>query len=233
MASITFRSQINTTNQQISHSAGSGLGFYGAGYGISVPVGEYQDTTFVTNANGTANDAYALNNTKYIAPSSVQSSILQQTVQNAVLPNYHAPLNIRFTHTEPVRVQNCKLKIFDRVNIDRAASGVTTTVYEVRHPNITTANSGLAFRGEAGHAWKEFGPSEGGNVELTCTASPGVSGTNTSNSETLSSVLGGWISNSGALHQSSQHDWYFALSASPDSIGSKTDYGLYFTCEYL
>ena len=37
----------------------------------------------------------------------------------------------------------------------------------------------------------------------------------------------------GAGHQSLQHDWYVALSASPESIGSKTDFGLYFTLEYL
>ena len=33
------------------------------------------------------------------------------------LPNYLAPLNIRFTHTEAVRVQNCELKIFDRSDV--------------------------------------------------------------------------------------------------------------------
>lgn len=233
MASITFRSQINTTNTEINHGAGSGLGFYGGGYGISVPVGQYQDTTFVTNANGTATNQYALNNTKYVAPSSVYSSIQGQNTENAKLPNYHAPLNIRFTHSEPVRVQNCRLKIFDRNNIDRAASGVTTKVYEVRHPNITTANSGLELRGETGHDWKTFSPIMGGNIELTCTSSPGMSGTNTSISEPLSLVNGGYLTKEGVLHSGVQHDWYFAISASPDSIGSKTDYGLYFTCEYL
>jgi hypothetical protein len=30
-----------------------------------------------------------------------------------------------------------------------------------------------------------------------------------------------------------QHDWYLVLSASPDSIGSKTLYGLWVSLEYL
>ena len=33
--------------------------------------------------------------------------------------------------------------------------------------------------------------------------------------------------------QYTQHDWYVAISASPDSIGSKTQYGLYVELEYL
>ena len=32
---------------EIEHTKGSGLGFFGGGFGISVPVGQYQDTTFV------------------------------------------------------------------------------------------------------------------------------------------------------------------------------------------
>ena len=36
---------------EINHGAGSGLGFYGAGYGISVPLNDYQTTTFTTKTN--------------------------------------------------------------------------------------------------------------------------------------------------------------------------------------
>ena len=39
---------------EIEHTKGSGLGFFGGGFGISVPVGQYQDTTYVTNGDGTA-----------------------------------------------------------------------------------------------------------------------------------------------------------------------------------
>ena len=37
----------------------------------------------------------------------------------------------------------------------------------------------------------------------------------------------------GNTGQYTQHDWYLAITASPDSIGSKTQYGLYVELEYL
>lgn len=241
MAKIEFYANISniasTGNPTlINHSAGSGVGFYGAAYGISVPVGEYQDTTFVTNANGTAIDQYALNNTKYTSISGVTG--FGGAVDNRKMPNYWAPLNIRFTHSEAVRVQNCKLRIFDRLDIAKQASGVTTKVYEVRHPNASSSTSGLVHRGISdvtAHAWKEFDPTEAMS-DMLFTSSPGISGLNTSAGEIVPSTeasFTSWTTNQGAAHQSLRHDWYASLSASPDSIGSKTSYGLYFTCEYL
>ena len=38
---------------------------------------------------------------------------------------------------------------------------------------------------------------------------------------------------SGSVVTDTQHDWFIAISASPDSIGSKTSYGLYVSLEYL
>lgn len=52
---------------------------------------------------------------------------------------------------------------------------------------------------------------------MTCVASPGISGQRPN----------------GAQTSATQHDWYFAISASPDSIGSKTMFALYFETEYL
>jgi hypothetical protein len=63
------------------------------------------------------------------------------------------------------------------------------------------------------------------------TSSPGVSGTNTNTSDTDTSL--GYTSQNGSLHTSTRHDWYIALSSEPESIGSKTQYGLYFSVEYL
>lgn len=239
MANITFWGNINggistSAPSGINHGAGSGLGFYGAGYGISVPVGQYQDSTWVTNGNGTATDQYQLNNTKY-ADSGTVSYNGGTAIQNFNMPNYYAPLNIRFTHTEAVRVQNCKLRIFDRNDISKQASGVTTKVYEVRHPNGSTSASGLAFRGDSSHNWKTFDPEEG-MIDAAFVSSPGMSGLNTSAGDTLPTGEYGfynYFTKEGSAHQSTRHDWYVGLSASPDSIGSKTSYGLYFTCEYL
>jgi hypothetical protein len=238
MAEIKFYANIDgiasTGNPTlINHAAGSGIGFYGASYGISVPVGEYQDTTYVTNANGTATDEYALQNTKYVSVSGLDG--VGGANANRKTPNYWAPLNIRFTHNEAVRVQNCKLRIFDRLDIENQASGVTTQIYEIRHPNASTSASGLAHRGIANHSWQTFDP-EDNMFDMAFTSSPGASGLNTIAGETVPSGEGGfvsWVTAEGAAHESTRHDWYVALSASPDSIGSKTNYGLYFTCEYL
>lgn len=232
MAAITFHANIlNSMGNPsgINHGAGSGLGFYGNGYGISVPVGQYQSTTWVTNANGTANDSYQLNNTKYMSISGVSSNGANAIV-NSGLPNYLAPLNIRFTHDTPVRTQNCRLRIFDRNDISKHASGVETQVYEVRHPNTTQSVPGLSHRGVAGHAWAEFDPTLGGTPpDLAFTASPGVSGLNGVGSSDLSL---GATTIAGADHTSTRHDWYCALSSAPQGVGSKL-YGLYFTLEYL
>ena len=97
----------------INHGAGSGIGFYGSTYGISVPIGSQQDSTWVTNSNGTATDNYQLHNTKMatVGSASVSGTVSSNgltAINLANLPNYLAPLNIRFTHTEAVRAQNCK-----------------------------------------------------------------------------------------------------------------------------
>ena len=242
MAAITFHVNEDqfsgpTDTTLIGHAEGSGLGFFGNSFGLSVPVGQYQEGTYVSNSNGTASGVKA-GNTKYMSVSGVSHNAGGE-IDNETMPNYYAPLNIRFTHSEAVRVQNCKLRIFDRADIANQASGVTTKVYESRHPHGTAADhagaGSLAHRGIATHNWFEFDPEES-MTDMTLTSSPGLSGLNTSAGDTLPTTSGGvynWTSKEGAAHQSTRHDWFTALSASPDSIGSKTQYGLYFTLEYL
>lgn len=237
MASIKFYANILAIAPSgdptlINHGAGSGIGFYGAGYGISVPVGQYQDTTWVTNSNGTAVDNFQLSNTKFITVSGMSHN--NSNVDNKNAPNYYAPLKIEFSHTDPVRVQNCKLRIFNRNDISKQASGVSTMVYENRHPSVNANIAGLAHRGRQGatdaHAWVEYDPVFA-MADFVLTSSPGVSGLNGSSVDTASNL--GVLTTAGAAHSSLKHDWYLSLSTSPDSIGSKTDFGLYFTCEYL
>jgi hypothetical protein len=152
------------------------------------------------------------------------------------LPNFLCPLNLRFTHETPVRVQNCKLRIFDRNNIDRPASGVTTYVYEARHPSQNQTVTSLSFRANKdntqsnGFRWTEFNPLFA-QLDMPLTSSPGVSGLNTDITDTNIDL--GYSSQSGISHISLRHDWYVAISSEPESIGSKTNYGLYFTVEYL
>jgi len=261
MATITFHANGNTTGYStvwntdpslIQHTTGSGIGFYGAGFGLSVPVSQYQEASYVTNGDGTSSGV-KLQNTQYQSVSGIKANGSAVTAETSGIPNWYAPLNIRFTHTEAVATQNCKLRIFDRASIAQHASGVTTQVLEIRHPHATEghaigptnlAGSGsLAHRGISNFGWFEFDPADGGvPADMTFTASPGMSGLNTVDGDPLPSAnyTGGgadafvnWKTKEGAAHRATRHDWYLALSASPQSIGSKTDYGLYFTIEYL
>jgi hypothetical protein len=235
MASISFFANIlNGSPTVINHSAGSGLGFYGLTFGASVPVGSQQNTTYITNSTGT-NQGSQLNNTAMntignqstAGKVSVNGSV---AIDNNKLPNYLCPLNVRFTHDQAVRVQNCKLRVFDRTNINNAASGVTTYVYEARHPSANQTVGNLDLRGRSANSWVEFNPSTS-PTDMVFTNSPGMSGTNTSSSDT--DVNLGYITTNGVSHSSTRHDWYVAISSEPESIGSKTQYGLYFSVEYL
>lgn len=242
MAEIKFFANVlgNSTVTEIAHSLGSGLGFYGSTYGISVPVGAQQLTTYVTNDIGT-DQGTQLNNTAMATSGTLETSGTVRVNNNLPipldkLPNFLCPLNLRFTHETPVRVQNCKLRIFDRNDIEKPASGVTTYVYEARHPSTNQTVTSLNFRANKdsslsdGFRWTEFNPLFA-QLDMPLTSSPGVSGLNTNTTDTDPNL--GYSSQSGISHESLRHDWYVALSSEPESIGSKTNYGLYFTIEYL
>lgn len=244
MATIKFYGNLtgavaNDDPGYIDHAT-SGIGFFGGDFGLSVPVDSYQDTTFITNSDGTS-QAEQLQNTKYSSISGVKFNTNNEK-DNNVIPNYYAPLNIRFEHNEAVRVKNCQLRIFDRDDITKNASGVTTEVYEVRHPDSTEgAAKALNHRGNSNHEWVRFMYDGVDNTvtPLDLTESPGTSGLNGNSDTDQAAYNGGTLDNTlpytfeGNAHQSLRHDWYLALSASPDEIGSKTDFGLYFTVEYL
>lgn len=242
MAEIKFYANIlgDTNATLIEHTLGSGLGFYGSAFGVSVPVGSQQRSTYVTDANGTS-QGVQLNNTAMNTSGTISAkgtvAINSSTpIDLDKLPNYLCPLNLRFTHSTPVRVQNCKLRIFDRNDISKPASGVSTYVYEARHPSNSQVVTSLGFRASkdttasAGFKWTEFDPTLA-QLDLPLTSSPGTSGLNTDDTDTDLTL--GYVSKSGISLQSMRHDWYVALSSEPQSIGSKTNYGLYFTVEYI
>lgn len=221
-----------STPSLINHTSGSGIGFYGDTHGISVPIASYQSSTFMTNSDGTSEGAQ-LHNTKWVSTSEVKAD--SDSAKDLInMPNYLAPLNIRFSHAESVMVQNCKLLVFDRNDISSHASGVVTTVYENRHPHSLWSVGSLNQHGTGSSdgAWDVYDSTAGGNPPyMVFSNSPGTSGTNTN---TADNGLGlGQLTEEGVTHRSLRHDWYISLSASPTTIGSKTDYGLYFTVEYL
>lgn len=204
--SINFLAGKDYTIQDL---AGSGLGFFNAsGFGGSVKVSFWQGRTYITNGFGTTQGPEA-NNVTYLNSA---SGVLGQTGSGLPLrsiPNYQSTLNIRFYNDTPCRVQNAHLRIYDRVNPDHPASGVTTAVAEIVHPDPVQTNNG-----SGSPTWQFLGGS--GNV-MNLTDSPGVSG----------------LRPNGANTTDTTHDWYVVLSASPNSIGSKTQYGLWVELEYL
>ena len=193
---------------------GSGLAFFGdSGYGSSVEVGKYQGTTFVSDGNGATKGAQA-SNVKYLNPGSGIVGAATSGIGLEAIPNYQSTLNIRFTHTSKVKVQNCQLRIYDRDNVNNGASGVTTKVAEIIHPAITQKATGSGD--------SQWLTPKGSGVVVSFASSPGTSGLWAGNGTTHLST-----------RQSARHDWYAAISASPDSIGNKTQYGLYFALEYI
>lgn len=206
MAAIDFYAD----SFQVQNLNGSGLGFYGSGFGVSVDVGDFQETTFITDGNGTT-EGPQVNNIMWTHADSGEINGAGSSVELTQIPNYLATLNIRFTHSSAVKTQNAKVRVYDRTTITNPASGVTTYVAELIHPDTVQNDNGSGDT-----SWIN-GTSGSASVAIDMVASPGYSGER----------------ESGANTYSDQHDYYLAISASPDSIGSKTEYGLYFELEYL
>jgi hypothetical protein len=101
------------------------------------------------------------------------------------------------------------VRIYDRSNINNDPSGVTCKVAEIIHPGDTQIPEGSGDT-----SWIT---AHGSAVVVDLVASPGISGLSPNGPETTQT----------------DHDWYLAISASPDSIGSKTQFGLYCSLEYL
>ena len=194
----------------ITNLGGSGLGFYGGGFGQSVNVGAYQNTTFITDSTG-ANQGPQVNNVTY---ANAMSGIVNSSTSGILLtyiPNYQATLNIRFTNDTSVKTQNVKLRVYDRISIDNAPSGVVSQVAEVIHlSNIQNAG------GSGNSTWTAVG---GSGTVLTLAPSPGTSGLYAGNG-------------SNSTYNDVRHDNYVCISQSPSSIGSKLS-AVYVSLEYL
>lgn len=210
MASVQFYGggyglSINSLNN-------SGLGFFGTSFGQSVSVGAWQQSTWITDGNG-INQGPQVNNITYVHPNS-------GTVQNGTnvnlqnIPNYQSTLNIHFNNSTPVRTQNAKLYIYDRVSTSNPPSSVICYCANIVHPDtVQNANGSgnLSWVNVAGTGYLPMSTLSNGN-----TYSPGLSG---------QSPAGGATSDM-------NHDWYVALSCSPTTVGGKL-FGLLFSTEYL
>jgi len=206
MASISFYAGEDFNIYDVS---ASGLGFFGGGFGISIPVGTgYNTRTFITNSVGTI-EGPEVDNVRYVSST---GAVLGQTgvpILLTQIPNYLSTLNVRFTHSTGVRTMNSEFRIFDRSNINNPPSGVTCKIAEIIHPATTQTNVG------SGDATWVLGSGSGSKLSLV--DSPGTSG----------------LSPSGISTIDSRHDWYVAITVSPDTIGAHTNFGAYVSCEYL
>lgn len=129
MASISF--QVLDGNFGSKTISGSGLGFYGAGgFGSSVSTTSYQDNTFITNADGTAQYG-SVRNIKYLTTSGCYDKEASASGMLTQLNASDATLTIHFDHTTAVKVQNAQLRIYDRDSPDNPAVGVITKVAEI------------------------------------------------------------------------------------------------------
>jgi hypothetical protein len=146
MAEIQFKVQ-DVGNGVIS-VAGSGLGFFGANYGNSVPTTEYQRSTFVTNADGSIS-AGAARNTRFLADNNPTGIVCGAAATGTLLTTNSnaATLWITFSHTTSVKVQNCQLRIWDRGNVDYPATGVVTKVAELVNFSGQSASQWYTTRG--------------------------------------------------------------------------------------
>ncbi len=206
-AAITFY----TNNQLIPHTTGSGLGFFGAGgFGTSISVGDWNGRTFVCASNGSSQGAEG----NSVAWANTGSGIIGQAGSGVGLkniPNYQSTLQIRFTYDSAVQVQAGKLYGYDRTSINNPPSGITFRAAEAIHPSTSQL-----VVGSGDDTWTTL---QGTGSYLTLANSPGASGHYAGNG-------------SNSTRADSTHDLYVNLTASPDSIGSKT-FAALVSLEYL
>lgn len=122
-------------------------GFFGAAFGFSIRVGEYNNTSRVTNDNGSADNG-ALPNLRYDTASNSGAFVASESVATELLEvdNTESTLKIKLSTDSPVQTQNTSFRAFDRVNIDNNPSGVTVQAAEINKPQPS-------FRGSGDTSW--------------------------------------------------------------------------------
>lgn len=218
----------STENNLIATSAGSGLGFFGLqGSGTSVQVASYQDTTYVTDANG-ANPVRACNNIKYVTDTTAKITNGNQTINLTGITNAQASLQIRFqqdTGGLNIKTQNVKVWPYDRNASINWPSSVIVKLVELQHNGANNVGE-PTYSGTTSNVWKSF------HYDPDLVAGGYTYGTPSSSGLTLypsPGETGGHLN--GINTTGLKHDWYLGISASPDTIGSK-NFGLWVELEY-
>jgi hypothetical protein len=208
MASWKFRAGSDFV---LNETGESGIGFYGSAFGISVIVDEYQDRTYITDPTGVIQGPEC-DNVKYYSSTQALLNQTSTPMNLRKIPNYQSTLNISFTHTSVCQAINTKAWVYDGstgpVVKTAMPTGVLCRIAEIIHPNNTQDEDGTGDL-----TWTAITASSTNYIDLV--DSPGPSGL----------TPGG----TGAT----THDWFTIISASPDSIGSKTQFALLAETEHL
>ncbi len=188
-----------TGSPTIQPAASGGLNtcaFFGSAFGFSIRVGEFNNTTYRSNQNGTS-DGGALPNLRRASVSGAFVASELTATELLEVDNAEATINILLTTDNAVKTQNASVRAFDRVAINNNPSGVTIYAAEI-------AKHMVAVRGSGDTNW---------------TAIAGSGSTLSLADQTTADFT--------------THNFFVALSATPTSIGEKTNLGFYYECEFL
>lgn len=120
------------------------LGFFGANFGFSIKVGEYNNTSYVTTDNGSTNHGqvpnlkYANTSGAYVASELTATELLE-------IDNSEATLRIRLETDSAVQTQNTSFRAFDRSNINNNPSGVSCYAAEIKKQSTLVRGSGDTY----------------------------------------------------------------------------------------
>jgi len=122
---------------EILPSASGGLntiGFYGPSFGLSVRVGDFNETTWRTTEDGQTNGT-ALPNLRWASTTGayVAGNIVATEVLNIL--DSEATLRIELQTDVAVTTQNATFRTFDKSSIDNAPSGVNVYAAEIINPS--------------------------------------------------------------------------------------------------
>lgn len=140
---LNFLSPANPSLEVLPAASGgfNTIGFYGPGFGLSVRVGEYNETTFRTTEDGST-DGSALPNLRYANTSGAYVASEIVATELTSVENSEATLRIRLTTDSAVSTQNAKFRTFDKTSINSAPSGVTVYAAEIIKPSGAVPGSG-------------------------------------------------------------------------------------------
>lgn len=166
--------------------------FARSSFSSSVRVGQYQDTSWVSDDSGSTN-YNQLTNTKYVDASGVSLDGASRADLTAI-PVSGVTVRIHFNESaDPVQLQNSEFIVYDGVDVDNDPTGVTVQVFEASitpSGTLSTASaSGLNANGNS--VWT----SVHGSTTLPLITQSGLD---------------------------TDHYVYLGISVTPSSVGAKT-----------